>query len=560
MPMPLPPRRRAFATVSLEPRPPGPAAGPAPSRVPQISGAMSVGRASLLLGLMVALSRLTGFGRVMLTSALYGVSSKTDAYNAAFNIPDTLSILIAGGALATGFVPVFTGLLERGQPQAAVRTFRAMWTLLLVAFGAITLSLFVLTFTPLALRAAPAHMSPADTHLYLYLLRILLVSTFFYVLGGLFAGTLNAMRYFWYFALQPVAFNGGIILFGILGPKLFHSSIECQAWGALCGSIVGSILIQVPGIYRHGLSLKPLWDVRDAGVQQVLRGLIPIAFGLASGQLIALQLPRFFAMGAPMGDLTALDNANRLMTVPLAVLASGPAIALFPTLVQMHAGNRRLEMRDEMARSLRRALVLNLLASALLIALAQPLIRLVLQHGSFTARNTRDTALVLACYAPGLVALSAQQFLSRGFYALSDTRTPTLIGAASMLFFFATAQATLHLSHSTGGHVGPALAGCSSLAIAVLSVWMARSLSRRLGGWDNGRTLQVLVTGGASAIAAGIAAFGVASVVPWAAGAFVLGSVAGTFVFVFAGSMMQLEEVSAVTAMLGKIAGKLKKK
>ncbi len=551
--MPLPSRRRAFAAASV------PSSAPAASsaRGPQISASMSVGRASLLLGLMVALSRLTGFGRVMLTSSLYGISSKTDAYNAAFNIPDTLSIIIAGGALATGFVPVFTGLLERGQSEAAVRTFRAMWTLLLAAFGLIVVVLFALTFTPVALLLAPAKVTPADAHLYLHLLRILLVSIFFYVLGGLFAGTLNAMRHFWYFALQPVAFNLGIIVFGIIGPKVFHAGIESQAWGALCGSIIGSILIQVPGLYRHGLTLKPLWDVRDAGVQQVLGGLLPIAFGLASGQMIALNLPRFFATGAPMGDLSALDNANRLMTVPLAVLASGPAIALFPTLVQLSANKRTSEMREEMAHSLRRALTLNFLACALLIALSQPLIHLVLQHGSFTAQNTRDTALVLACYAPGLIALSAQQFLSRGFYALNDTRTPTLIGAASMLFFFVTAWATLHLSRSTGGHIAPALALCSSLAIGVLSIWMARSLSHKLGGWDQGRTPQVLAKGSASAVAAGIAAFGIASVVHAAPLAFLGGAAAGTFVFVFVGSVLELQEVSAVIGMLAKIAGKL---
>jgi putative peptidoglycan lipid II flippase len=331
-------RRPAFTQVSPDVPPvaePG-AAGP------RISAQMSVGRAALLLGAMVALSRLTGFGRMMVLSQLYGISPLTDAYNAAFNIPDALSILIAGGALATGFVPVFTALLERGQSEAAVRTFRAMWTLLLAAFGTLTLLLLAFSFTPFALKLAPEKVTPEVAQLYLHLLRILLVSTFFFVLGGLFAGTLNAMRHFWYFALQPVAFNGGIILFGIIGPKFFGAGIESQAWGALAGAFVGSILIQVPGLRRHGLSLCPLWDTRDAGVRQVLAGLGPIAFGLASGQIIALVLPRFFAASAQLGDLSALDYANRLVTVPLAVLASGPAIALFPTLVQHHVNNSRM--------------------------------------------------------------------------------------------------------------------------------------------------------------------------------------------------------------------------
>src|SRR4028119_803800 len=257
----------------------------------QISTAMTVGRASLLMALMVALSRITGFGRMMVTSHLYGRNAVTDAYSAAFNIPDTISILIAGGALATGFVPVFTEYLAQGQEEAARRTFRAMFTLLGVALGVLSLGLFVLTFTPwgrvLAARQVP---DPSVVDLYLRLLRVLLVAQFFFVLGGMFTGTFNALRLFWYPALQPVVFNLGIIIFGIAGPKLFGMGIESQAWCALVGALIGSILLQVPVVWRNGVSLRPLWDLQDAGVRRVLKSLMPIVFGLASGQIIAANL------------------------------------------------------------------------------------------------------------------------------------------------------------------------------------------------------------------------------------------------------------------------------
>jgi putative peptidoglycan lipid II flippase len=153
----------------------------------------------------------------MLTSYLYGRNATTDAYNAAFNIPDTISILIAGGALATGFVPVFTAFLSRGEENAARRTFRAMLTLLGAAFGLLTLVLFALTWTPLGRTLALSQVRADQVDLYFLLLRILLVGQFFFVLGGLFTGTLNALRLFWFAALQPVVFNLGIIAFGIVG-------------------------------------------------------------------------------------------------------------------------------------------------------------------------------------------------------------------------------------------------------------------------------------------------------------------------------------------------------
>jgi putative peptidoglycan lipid II flippase len=469
----------------------------------EISQSLTLGRASLLMAAMVALSRLTGFGRIMLTSYLYGRNATTDAYNAAFNVPDTISILIAGGALATGFVPVFTGFLSRGEEDAARRTFRAMLTLLGAAFGLLTLVLFALTFTPLGRALALSQVRPDKVDLYFYLLRILLVGQFFFVLGGLFTGTLNALRLFWFAALQPVVFNLGIIAFGIVLPQ-FGMGIESQAWGALAGALIGSIFIQIPAVRRSGLSLVPLWDLRDEGVQRVLKSLLPIVFGLASGQIIALNLPRFLAGGLGEGDLTAIDNANRLMQLPLAIFASGPAIALYPTLSLLAAEGKMDELRVQLASALRRTLLLTMLATALLIALREPIVRLLLEHGKFTRADTDATTNVLLWYSLGIVGLSAQQMLARGFYARSDTKPPIYMGLAAMAIFCAMGVAVTRAEQGAAG-----LALAASVALSVLGAWMWLSLRSRLGGWDNGATTNVLWKGTLAAVATYAAAVAV---------------------------------------------------
>lgn len=468
----------------------------------QISSKMSVGRASLLMAGMIALSRLTGFGRLMLTSHLYGISPMTDAYNAAFNIPDTISIIIAGGALATGFVPVFTEYLAQGQEEAARRTFRAMFTLLGVAFGVITLVLLLLTFTPFGALLAPRKVDPQYIALYLRMLRILLVAQFFFVLGGMFSGTLNALRLFIYPALQPVMFNCGIIIFGILLPYSLGMGIESQAWGALAGALVGSLAIQMPAIMRNGLTLSPLWDLEDKGVRRVLASLLPIVFGLASGQIIGLNLPRFFAIGLQPGDLTALDNANRLMQVPLDLLASGPAIALFPTLSLLSARGELGSLRVQLTAAFRRTILLTMAASALLMALAFPVIHLLLEHGHFDKADTKYTASVLWFYGLCIVGLGAQQMLARGFYALQDTRTPVIIGLGAMLVF-AVAGAFLTYMTPLGA---PGLALAAAIAVTVLGLWMWVELSGKLGGWDDGATIAVAWRGLLGAIVAYYAA------------------------------------------------------
>ncbi|HEX8235632.1 MAG TPA: murein biosynthesis integral membrane protein MurJ [Abditibacteriaceae bacterium] len=527
---------------------------PSTTRRIEISQGMTVGRASLLMAAMVALSRLTGFGRIMLTSYLYGRNATTDAYNAAFNIPDTISILIAGGALATGFVPVFTAFLSRGEEDAARRTFRAMLTLLGAAFGLLTLLLFALTFTPIGRAVALSQVRPDKVDLYFYLLRILLVGQFFFVLGGLFTGTLNALRLFWFAALQPVVFNLGIIAFGIVLPQ-FGMGIESQAWGALVGALIGSIFIQIPAVRRSGLSLLPLWDLRDEGVQRVLKSLLPIVFGLASGQIIALNLPRFLAGGLGEGDLTAIDNANRLMQLPLAIFASGPAIALYPTLSLLAAEGKMVELRDQIAAALRRTLLLTMLATALLIALREPIVRLLLEHGKFTRADTEATTNVLLWYSLGIVGLSAQQMLARGFYARSDTKPPIYMGLAAMAIFCAMG---IIMTRSEQGASGLALA--ASVALSVLGVWMWFSLRSRLGGWDDGATISVLWKGtlaaGASYAAAvvvvhittvlvaqnGFDSASTPALIKYAArlGVLALGTIAGAGTFLIAAKILRL--------------------
>jgi putative peptidoglycan lipid II flippase len=235
--------------------------------------------------------------------------------------------------------------------------------------------------------------------------------------------------------------------------------------------------------------------LRDEGVQRVLKSLLPIVFGLASGQIIALNLPRFLAGGLGEGDLTAIDNANRLMQLPLAIFASGPAIALYPTLSLLAAEGKMDELRTQLASALQRTLLLTMLATALLIALREPIVRLLLEHGKFTRADTVATTNVLLWYSLGIVGLSAQQMLARGFYARSDTKPPIYMGLAAMAMFCALGV----LMRTDQGAPGLALA--ASIALSMLGAWMWISLRVRLGGWDDGATTKVLWKGALAAAA-----------------------------------------------------------
>ncbi len=464
----------------------------------QINSTTSVGRASLILALMIGVSRLTGFGRLIVASYFFGRGPATAAYVAAFNIPDTLAILISGGLLATGFVPVFTRYLSAGETERAQRTFRALLTLMMVGFGGVTLFLFVLTFTPFGTLLAPDKVAPKFVGLYLHILRILLAAQFLFVVGGVFAGTFNALRLFWFQALQPVFYNCGVIVFGILGAK---AGIEWQAWGALAGAFCGTVLMFVPAALRHGLSLRPLLDARDEGVRRVASSFAPIVLGLASGQIIALNLPRAFAKWLPSTAFASLDSANRLMQVPLDLLASSVAVALFPTLSRLFIEGDDAELRTSFDAALARINGAMLFAAAMLLVLAHPLVALLLEHGSFGAQDARETAFVLQCYALCLPALGAQQLLARGFFATDRAREPVWIGLGAMALFLVLGGVATQFPLAGGA----SLALAAAVSTSVLSLLLWRSLQKHLN-LDGAAAIRALGRGALVALGAGIAA------------------------------------------------------
>ncbi|RYG63855.1 hypothetical protein EON80_20370, partial [bacterium] len=279
-------------------------------------------------------------------------------------------------------------------------------------------------------------------------------------------------------ALQPVFFNIGIIVFGLWGAlhqKGNNESILWQSYGAVAGALIGSILLQVPAAWRAGLSIRPLVDLRDPGVKKVLAALLPIFLGLASGRILSLQLPVQVAAITGGGE-TAITNASRLAILPLELIASGSAIAIFPTLSQLAARGETEEVRKQLSGILRRILKLLAIAAAGLFITAIPLVKILFQNGKFSSADAALTSKVLMVTALSLPALGAQQLLARGFFALNDNKTPVVAGLGAMLLFavLAVLASSLHF-----GAVG--ITASSVIAVSVLAAVLWKELEKRLG-------------------------------------------------------------------------------
>jgi putative peptidoglycan lipid II flippase len=451
----------------------------------------TVASATLVTMTLIGLSRITGIIRDIGRTTLFGRDWHTDAYVSAFSIPDLIYFLASGGALSAGFVPVFTGYLTKGEDEKAMRTFRVLMTYL----GLLLLSLIV-TFEVLAPQLAallfPGMVGDEQKFtLTVRLVRILLPAQFFFVLGSLFTGALWSLRYFAEPQVQSVLYNLFILFGGILGAQFcahwLGKGIEGMAIGALTGAAVGAGLVQARKLWQVGMDFRPCFDWRDEGARQVLKLVIPVVFSLSVTQINAIILPRSFSSLLPHGAATAVEMANRIMQLPVALFGASVGIALFPTLSALATKEAIDDLRRQVASGLRTVLFMTVPTAVLMAVLREPIVALFFEYGRWKSSDTQATALALLFYSFGVPAMSCQQVLARGFYALRDTWTPVWVGLLSFALAFTLNAALVHSPLQQGG-----------LALAFsISAWfnitlLAILLRKRLNGLEGSAFLKLI--------------------------------------------------------------------
>lgn len=443
----------------------------------------TVTKAALVTMALITLSRLTGIARDIGRTTLFGRDWHTDAYVSAFSIPDLIYFLASGGALSAGFVPVFTAYLTKGEDEKAVKTFRVLMTYLgllllslIVAFEILAPHLVALLFPGMVGDERKFSLTVA-------LVRILLPAQFFFVLGSLFTGALWSLRYFAEPQVQSVLYNLFILLGGIVGAQFcahwLGKGIEGMAIGALTGAIIGAGFVQARKLWSVGMDFRPCFDWRDEGARNVLKLVVPVVFSLSVTQINAIILPRSFSSLLPHGAATAVEMANRIMQLPVALFGASVGIALFPTLSALATKESLDNLRSQIAKGVRTVLFMTVPAAVLMAVLREPIVSLFFEYGRWKLSDTQATALALLFYSFGVPAMSCQQVLARGFYALRDTWTPVWVGLLSFALAFALNASLVHSPIQQGG-----------LALAFsISAWFNISLlgvllRRRLNGLE----------------------------------------------------------------------------
>lgn len=415
-------------------------------------------------------SRLTGVLRTMVISYFFGTTGNLDAYLAAFRVPDLIFQLMAGGALASAFIPTYSEYLARGDQEGGWRLASEVMNLLIVTVVASS-ALAAIFAVPLARYLAPG-FTPAQQALTASLLRYLLVSTVIFSVSGLLMGLLNAHQHFFLPALAPVLYNVAIII----AAWLWHQQWDVRA--LVFGVIIGATLhfaVQLPGLRMIGFRYHHVLSLRDAAVRKVLKLMAPRAIGLAAVQIDFL-VNTILASHLPHGSLAALNYAFLLMLLPQGVFAQAVGTAAFPTFAAQVARGEMDSMRRAFNTTLSNVFFLTLPATVILFLLRFPLIQVLLQHHNFDAHSTALTAYALQFFALGLCGHAAVEILARTFYALHDTATPVAISVGAMSL---TVLLSLWLVRPLA-HGGLALA--TSIGVFVEMALLFIFLSRRLRG------------------------------------------------------------------------------
>jgi putative peptidoglycan lipid II flippase len=468
--------------------------------IPLETGSRRIARAASVVMVGMALSSLTGLAATILISHAFGTSSLLDAFSAANRLTEILFNLMAGGALASAFVPTFTGFLARGDRSGAWHLASSIANLIFVALGAA--SLLAAVFAPWLVQhvLAPGFGDPAQIALTVRLLRVMLLSPVIFALSGLLMGILNAQQHFALPALAPACYRLGQI-FGLvyLVPRW---GILGLAWGVVLGSAL-HLLIQLPALVHYPGSYHLTLGLRDASTRLVGALMLPRLVGVGVVQLNFL-VNTILASGMPEGSLAAITLAFALMIMPQAVLAQSTGIAALPTFSAQVARGELGAFRTAIADTLRGLVFLSLPASLGLVLLRGPIVALLLQGGAFTAESTQMVAWALLWYAAGLVGHSLLEIAARGFYALQDTRTPVAVGVAAMALNVVLSLSLAWAFQQWGWMPHGGLALANSLATALECTVLLALLHRRTGGLDVARLRPGLAASLGSTLTMGI--------------------------------------------------------
>jgi len=456
---------------------------------------------------LTLLSRIFGLVREQVRGYYLGTGTGSDAFGLAATIPNLFRRLFAEGAMTAAFVPVFTGYVkgeDRGEMRSFLSAFVTLFAVFLAGFTALMIFLspwLIRTFFPGFGQVA------GKLALTIVLTQLMFPYLFLVSLAAVAQAVLNSFRIFAPSATTPILLNLAIIAAAVA----FHDSFPDPSYALAAGFLLGGVLqlaFQLPWIARLRLELRPSFAWSHRGLRELLRVFAPGVFAAGIYQ-VNVFISQMIATGLAEGTVASLQYSVRLQELILGVFVVSVTTVVLPTFASQFADRSEGRVADTLRFSLGLLVLVALPATAGLMVLREPIVRLLFQFGEFDAESTRLTTFAILFHAPGIYFIASSRALSQVFYGARDLRTPAWCAFGAMLANIALCL-TLAAPLGNGG-----IALANSLSALVSTALLALFL-RRTGVVPPLRAHgSIFLRAGLAAVLMAAALLGLGTVLPW---------------------------------------------
>jgi putative peptidoglycan lipid II flippase len=463
-----------------------------------LSEKKNIARAAGVLGFATILSRIMGMVRDMVVSRLFGAGFATDAFFAAYQIPNMLRRFFAEGALTAAFVPTFSECYTQKGEGAAKELANTCFTLLTIVMALITAIGIIFSPQIVSLMFPGFAAEPSKLELTVLLNRLMFPYIFFVSLVALCMGILNTLRHFFTPAISTVFLNITIILSALLLHNAFNVPILSLAVGVLAGGLL-QLLLQLPVLWRRGFRLRLRFDFNNPAVRRIALLMGPSIFGVGVYYL-NITVGNILASLLPQGSVSYLYYAQRLFEFPQGIFTVSVAQAVLPSMSRQAAEGDMEALKESLQFGLRLMIFITVPAMAGLLVSATPIFSLLFMGGAFDFAKAVACGDALIYYSLGLTSVAMVRVIAPAFYSLKDTRTPVITALAAFILNLIFSLILMR----TMLHSGLALA--SSLSAFVNMALLLYLFRRKAGSFGGRKLLLVTVKSCVAAVPAAAAA------------------------------------------------------
>lgn len=373
-------------------------------------------------------SYLTGLLRDRILARTFGAGRELDLYNASFVVPDLLFNILIASTLSAAFIPIFTGMLSKGDQEKANDLANTVLhaALMVMVVAAIAAAVFMPVFVKFFTKDS---LEPPQYKLLISISRLMLISPIIMTISNTLGAVLIGFKRFLPYGLSPILYNIGILI-GIFTVKWFG------IYGLVFGTLIGALLHTIPrvvSIAHSRFRYKTVCNFLNGDFRRVVKLGLPKMLGHPVEQLTFLAFTRIALVGLTAGSAAVVSFARNFQSVPVALFGIAFSVAIFPILSECAAKKDQQDFLKNFWKALRDILLFTIPASLGLYVLSEIPIRIFLGGGKFSDENILRTASVLSIFAFSIPTESLVHLLARSFYALKNTLIPVLLSILGLV-------------------------------------------------------------------------------------------------------------------------------